>query len=58
MTGKLHDEAYYVMAVLSALPYVRAVEVEKPGGTPAIGLEMQRRTGLKTEVARKSPESA
>ena len=56
LTGKLHDEASYLIAFLSELPYVRAVEVEKSGAAPSVGLELTRRTGVSSEVAQQGFE--
>lgn len=56
LTGKLHDEASYIIAFLSELPYVQAVEVEKSGAAPSIGLELTRRTGIKSEVVQQNFE--
>ena len=43
--GKLFDEAYYLIAILSRLPYMRPMEVEKNGNSPALGLQLIKRAG-------------
>ncbi|MHB9783268.1 macro domain-containing protein [Stenotrophomonas maltophilia] len=44
--GKLFDEAYYLIAILSKLPYLRPIEIEKNGDSPALGLQLIKRTGV------------
>lgn len=48
--GKLYDEAYYLISVLSALPYMRSVEIKKTGESPVLGVEMVKRSGVRSEV--------
>ena len=43
--AKLFDEAYYLIAILSRLPYMRPMEVEKNGNSPALGLQLIKRAG-------------